>query len=402
MNKPTDTDNSQAAILAAAFYIAFSAAAHAAFPGVMATSYGADPSGVADSSAAINACLREAGPGGVCWATGGKFRLLGDVFIPANTTLSCGASYPGRDNYTGYASAPALLPDSSHSIKGAGDGWKLSNCLVYRDGMTFPPPDASQFFGVAVDDRGWANSTVTDTEIIGFDTCLWIRGLRPYVARTLSDCAGNKMAAVEWDVGNTDSGYFLHSRINPLNGTGTCQSLRRPGVGLRMGGSGGPGALVDGIVVQGFDTYQYDFEGASLTEVGQIWADNPIGACGPPSKSVGVLIGPSASIHANHVYISAQWAGMISLGNGAETSIGTILSINAATVGLLLGDPNHSGNVDSFLTSIADVSGPAIWVGHINPGYHSERTVLSRTGGIQSNVPLSAEQFSIRSLQQGQ
>jgi hypothetical protein len=391
-----------AVILAASLsVVASSIAAQAAFPGLMATSYGADSSGSADSSAAINACLRDAGLGGVCWASGGKFRLLGDVSIPANTTLACGTAYPGRDNYNRYATAPALLLDSAHQIRAAGDGAKLSNCLVYRDGMTFPPPDSSAFAGVAIDDKGFANFTILDTEIVGFDTCILVKGLRPYVKRTLSDCSGRFQAAVEWDVGNTDSGYFLDSRINPLNGEGTCQSLRRPGVGLRMGGSGGPGALVDGIVVQGFETYQYDFA-SGLTEVGQIWADNPIGACGPPSKSVGVLIGPSASIHANHVYISAQWAGMISLGDGAETSVGTILSISAATVGLLLGDPNHSGNVDSFLTSIADVSGPAIWVGHINPGYHSERTVLSRTGGIQSNVPLSAEQFNIRSLQTGQ
>jgi len=76
--------------------------AYAAFPGVIATSFGADPSGETDAAPAINACLAAAGHGGVCFATGGKFRLAQDVAIPANTTLACGSAYAGRDNYKSY------------------------------------------------------------------------------------------------------------------------------------------------------------------------------------------------------------------------------------------------------------------------------------------------------------
>jgi hypothetical protein len=388
--------------------------AEAAFPGVMATSYGADPSGEADSAAAINACLSAAGHGGVCFATGGKFKLAQDVVIPANTTLACGSGYPGRDNYNaGYATMPALMLDRAHSIIAGGDGAKLTGCLTYRLGMVFPPPDSTDFAGVAVDDRGRANFTVTDSEIIGFDTCLWIRGLRPYINRGLADCSGVAKAAIEWDTGNTDSGYFRDWRVNPLNGSGTCESLTRPGTGLRMGGSGGPGAYVDGIVIQGFRTYQFDFEGHGVTEVGQIWADNPISSCGLSQSSTGVLIGPHAGIHAHQIYISAQWAGMILLGNGAESTT-DFLTIDSAIVGLELGDASYSGNINPSNAYFNNIQGPAIYVGHANAGYHSQRTVISNTmtgsnrlppyiqsaPGIVTSIGLgSTGQFSVESLQ---
>jgi hypothetical protein len=210
--------------LAASFLgTALSSTALAAFPGVIAINHGADPSGVADSAVAINDCLVAAGHGGVCWVTGGKFKVASNINIPANTTLACGSAYPGRDNYNaGYADMPAIMLDPAHSVGPVGDGARLTGCLIYRLGMTFPPPDSSGFTGVAVDDRGHANFMVTDTEIIGFDTCLWIKGLRPYANHGLADCAGVSKAAVEWDTGNTDSGYFRDWRINPLNGTGTC------------------------------------------------------------------------------------------------------------------------------------------------------------------------------------
>jgi len=166
------------ALVAMIYGLTLNAAAYAAFPGVMATAYGADPSGVADSAPAINACLAAAGHNGACWATGGKFKASQNIAIPANTTLACGASYPGRASYNnGYADMPAIMLDSAHTIIAVGDGAKITGCLVYRLGLTFPPPDSSAFSGTAIDDQGHADFTITDTEIIGFDSCLWVKGL---------------------------------------------------------------------------------------------------------------------------------------------------------------------------------------------------------------------------------
>src|SRR5262249_24424394 len=111
-----------------------------------------------------------------------------NIAIPANTTLACGASYPGRASYNnGYADMPAIMLDSAHTIIAVGDGAKITGCLVYRLGMTFPPPDGLAFSGTAIDDQGHADFTITDTEIIGFDSCLWVKGLRPYANRGLAD-----------------------------------------------------------------------------------------------------------------------------------------------------------------------------------------------------------------------
>ena len=75
--------------LAASFLgTALSSTALAVFPGVIAINHGADPSGVADSAVAINDCLVAAGHGGVCWLTGGKFKVTSNINIPANTTLA--------------------------------------------------------------------------------------------------------------------------------------------------------------------------------------------------------------------------------------------------------------------------------------------------------------------------
>jgi len=180
-----------------------------------------------------------------------------------------------------------------------------------------------------------------------------------------------------------------------------------------MGGGGGPGAYIDGIVIQGFRTYQFDFEGRGITEVGQVWADNPIGTCGLSQSSTGILIGPSASIHAHQIYISAQWAGMIILGNGAESTT-DLLSINSAIVGLELGDENYSGNINVANAYFNGIQGPAIYIGHVNAGYHSLRTVMTNAmtaynrsppyvqsaPGIVTNIGLgSLGQFSIASFQ---
>src|SRR5262249_40518241 len=106
--------------------------------------YGADVTGSTDATTALNRCLRDVGQGGTCLADGAKLKLLGNVIIPAHTTLSCGNAFLDSEDGDVYqfAALPALMLDSGHTIGASGQGASVKNCLVYRNGMTFPAADA--------------------------------------------------------------------------------------------------------------------------------------------------------------------------------------------------------------------------------------------------------------------
>jgi hypothetical protein len=288
--------------------------------------FGADATGANDSTVALNACLAAAGPGGTCLASGGTtLKILGAVSLPGHTTLSCGNSYlDAEDNPAAYASTPAIKVSNSPAITATGEGAAVANCLIYRNGMTFPAADSSGFAGTGLSDAGYGNFTVIGSVIIGFDTAIDTSGPRPYIQYVYVDGTGVTHPVIYEHNGNSDGGVFDNIKIQPLatgnyGGSITCAEATRPGTGFYMGGIN----FIGKIVSQNMRTAEFDFEFYTIAD--GIWADFPVACLSAPSSytPTGVLIG-NTQLMANHVDINSVSVGIISKNTGAANWIGSL------------------------------------------------------------------------------
>jgi len=352
------------------------------------STYGADVSGGTDASFAVNSCLAAAGVGGVCYVdAGAKLYIAGNIPIPAHTTLDCLQNLPDSSDAptSAYGTNPAIRLNPTYVIYANGPSAAIRNCLIYRAGMTFPATDSSAFSGMALWDDGNINFNVTNSVIIGFDTAIWMQGARPYINKVYVDGTGVSRAVIEIDTGNTDSGYVREVKIQPLAQppVRTCAGSTRPGTGLRMGGSGGPGAYLDDIVSQDFQTAQYDFEGGGINLIGKIWADNINGVISCTYSGYGVIVGASTSIAANEIQISQQANGMLLLGNGALSSIASLQITNTynSGSGVRLGDGSHSGNLTVGSAQIVNGGNEAIFWAHANSFFNAGTLIIANMPG---------------------
>jgi len=361
-----------------------------ALPSINVT--GADKTGATDSTTAIQNCLNAVGTGGTCYVARGKYEVLGNLTIPAQTTLSCGFAFNATiESVTNYSSLSAIRLASSATISAGGEGASVKNCLIYRNGMTFPVLSPASYAGIAVSDAGFADFSVTDTIIVGFDTCIYNTGKRPYYVHDYLDCNGVSLAALELDVGNTDSGYAEDIKIQLLGagiGSGTCAGIQRDGTGLRVSGPGPTGVYLKDIVVANFKIAQYDFEQGVLAG-GTLWSDDVAYAatyhCG--GTSIGYLIAPGAFIQANNLYSNASQVGMQINSNGALSRI-NYLAVNTGTGGgaegtycIQLGDGTRVGNLDVGTASLAACGTSAIHVATTSPQMHIQSAVIAATHG---------------------
>src|SRR5580698_8975616 len=69
----------------------------AIFPTLSVNNFGANPTGTSDSTTAFLDCLTATSAlGGKCMAPqSGKYRILSNLTLPANSVLSCGHEIPG-------------------------------------------------------------------------------------------------------------------------------------------------------------------------------------------------------------------------------------------------------------------------------------------------------------------
>jgi hypothetical protein len=315
---------------------------------------GADPTGTNDSTAAIQSCLNGVGAGGACFVGKGKYKVLSNLTIPANTTLTCGMTFPSAEEIpTNVPNMPSILLAATASISAAGEGAAVKNCLVVRNGMTFPITDPSAYAGIALTDAGFADFTVTDTLVVGFDTCIYITGKRPTLVHDIVDCNGVSKAALELDTGNTDWGLVEDVHAQLLTNGNSCASIQRAGTGIRIAGPGPTGIYLNNVLAQNFKVAQFDFEQGTLGG-GVLWSDdvafNGVWNCG--GTSIGYLIAPGAFIQTNVVYGNASHIGMQINSNGTNSRI-NYLSLNTQVQGgtgggncMVLGDGTHVGNID--------------------------------------------------------
>jgi hypothetical protein len=135
----------------------------------------------------------------------------------------------------------------------------------------------------------------------------------------------------------------------------SCAAVQRPGTGLRVSGSppGAAGVWLDNVVVQNFQTSQYDIFNSVI--VGKIWADNAGVTCGYGS-TVGIHYGPGANVNPDQIYTNQQNVPFYTESNNNRPRV-NLLSINYGNGGLLLGSaPNPAAlNVGTLL--IANMSG---------------------------------------------
>lgn len=122
--------------------------------GVDPLQFGADPTGVSDSTTAFLGCLTATTLyGGQCTVPlAGKYRILGNLTIPASAALVCNhvmPNTPGSNGTAPYGQLGAITVASTKSIF-MSSGSSIQGCLIYRDGMTFPAANSSAFAGTAI------------------------------------------------------------------------------------------------------------------------------------------------------------------------------------------------------------------------------------------------------------
>jgi hypothetical protein len=335
--------------------------------GKFVSQFGGDLTGTADATGSLDTCLTSVGPGGVCTVdAGGKLLLLGNVSIPANTTLDCGWTFKNQaENPAAFATMPALRLDSSHTIAAAGEGAGIRNCLIYRNGMPLPSTNSSAFVGLAVSDGGFADFAVTDSVIGGFDTCVYITGKRPWLQRLYTDCNGVSKAAVELDVGNTDRGFAQDIKAQIMFTAGpACTAAVRAGTGVRVAGTplGAAGVSLDDIGVLGYAT---DFEFKNEALIGTIWADHVGSACGFGS-TIAVQIDYGVAIFANQIFTNQTNTGVLDLSGGAVSYIGYLQVCCSGGDAVALGNASAPGVMIVGELIVGGVAGYA--VDALNPG----------------------------------
>jgi hypothetical protein len=250
--------------------------------------YGAKCDGATDDAAAFtNAFIAASAVNGVIVVPPARCRIATSVALFANTTLKCTNAFPdaGDSENPRLATIPALLLDGTATIEASSGQASIIGCNIQRYGMTFPAANSSAYAGIALNDNGHPGFTVIDTVIVGFKTCAYIHGARPYMRRVYMDCAGGSTAgtygaALEINNGNGDAGYFIDLKLQPIaTGNGTCGASLRPGIGIAHGGIN---FFEGGIVSQNFQQSQFYNTGTALVLGGSatIWTDYIGSLCG--------------------------------------------------------------------------------------------------------------------------
>jgi len=355
--------------------------------------WGAVGDGVTDDSGHIQACLSAQPPGG-CFAGGKRYFIGSGVQIPAGSTLDCGYGMGDLGSHTSTQSNlniyPALLlTPGSGEITASGPSARVKGCLILNKNLTFPVADSSGFAGIAVADNGNASFNVVDSEILGFDTTIWITGNRPYLQHLILDGTGISKAALEIDVGNTDSGIADDVKIQTgQSAPFSCPNGERPGTGVRVAGTpiGAAGIFMNNIVSQPFQTADYEFDNSVIAQ--NIWADGAGIACGFGS-SIGVLINnPGATVQ-----IDTLTAGDMNVPLAVKNGlliVNQIYAELAGSDGIEVGTNSTAGQIYATqvqIVSVGRVSGYGVNLENVNSRFSANQaTILSANGSAAPYV----------------
>lgn len=357
--------------------------------------YGADLTGATDSTASLNHCLSLAGSGGACVIdSGAHLQITGNVTLPGHTTLYCSNAYlDAEDNPAVYATLPAIKLSSSVSITASGEGAAVINCLIYRNGMTFPATNSSAFAGTALNDGGFGNFTVLGSVIIGFDTAIDTSGPRPYIQYVYMDGNGSTHAVLYEHNGNSDGGIFDNIKIQALatgnyGGSVTCAAATRTGTGFYMGGTNFIGAMVS----QNMRTAEIDIEGYTIAN--GLWADFPQPCLGSYSPT-GVVVG-NTQLMVNHLDLNSTTIGILNKSTGGAVHIGSLflntIGGDCIQLGTSGGIPGGAMTIENLVMNTGNASNCGGYVVNYQDSTHA--SYLTVNSGLLQNGG-TAPYFSI-------
>jgi hypothetical protein len=278
------------------------------------TIVGAVGDGSSDDMAAFQTSLNAAA-GGEIVAPPARYYIGENLTIPANTTLDCRAPFlTDGAHLSSLNTAPALVLDPAATIIARGPHAGIKNCLILASGITYPVSSEPGWIGIAVSDGGYSDLTLSHDTIVGFDTCAYVSGPRPWIDNLYADCTGVSRAALELDVGNTDSGYVINVKFQDIGSQRGCSVIIRPGTGLRVAGKpeGTAGVWLDNIVSQNFHGYDFDFENGVI--FGNLWGDDVGHACNSYGAAIGMKIAGGAVVYGGTINVNQARIGIIDHG----------------------------------------------------------------------------------------
>lgn len=352
--------------------------------------FGADLSGRADSTAALQRCLDAAGPGGTCRVErNAKLKVLGDLKIPANTTLDCGGAFPDASNAyaRSWGRLPALRLDSRHTIAARGPGVAIRHCLIIRAGMTFPVGNPSAYAGTAISGDGFAGLTLEDDILIGFATAVDANGVnRVFMWRVYADGAGRPKPVIILGH-NGDSGFLQDIKLQSLAAAApfTCASRIRPGIGLEFDHDAGE--FLDNVVVQDFRVADYRWIDSNSTMAGRIWSDFYAGC--PKGRSIGFDLEDTTQMHFSQVAAYGSQTGVVITGNGPFQTVffDELLAGDIGRDCLQLGD-GRNGGAGTVVIGKLDLSNASLSCARYGIDYEDKKasSTISIYDGSITNV----------------
>lgn len=277
--------------------------------------FGAIGNGSTDDSAAFQRAVL-AGAGQTVIASGHRFLLNNNLDIPQQTIIDCQNGETGPVDGSNLNNEPALLLEPSFTIIESGPGVTIKNCTIVNPANTYPITTEPTWTGIAVKDPGWGDLHLIHDTIVGYDTAVYVMGGRPDIEYLYADGTGITHPVVYFDFGNTDSGVYLNSKVQPIAGVNSCTNsvALRPGNGFEddVGGSIGTNLFMNNDVVQNFAGTDYIFN--NDVAIGTIWGDDTGYTCGSFGTSNGMTVASNVFIYGGSVYLNQADHGLVNYG----------------------------------------------------------------------------------------
>jgi hypothetical protein len=272
--------------------------------------------------------------------------------------------------------------------------------------MAFPttnpatfPTGSTAFYG-----GGYRDVGVTNSVIVGFDTCIDTYGSsRARVEYDKVDCSGVTNAAI-YGGNDSDIGDYLHLEISPLTSTSQatgCTALVRPGKGFFL--EHAQGDFVDDVLVFLYATVGIELQSATsgnpqILQVGKIWSDFD-SACSPGS-SIGLLVDYgdfNGFVSIADAVVPGAFAQNVVIQNSSvpttTTTFGRLFIGAAQTDGLTIGGGTGIMAGQVKIGHLIVNGGPAMPINYIDTTVQSPDTV--------SNSPVDIEHASFYSAHGG-